>query len=50
MPLDENYGAQERYEKQRRAQAERRRKEIEDANRQANAKETIRATGRHHKR
>jgi hypothetical protein len=50
MPLDTNYGAQERYEADRRAQAERRRKEIEYANRQANAPETIRATGKHHKK
>jgi hypothetical protein len=49
MPLDENYGAQERYEQQRRAQADRRRKEIEYAKAQANAPETIRPTGRHHR-
>lgn len=50
MPLDMNYGAQERYEKQRQEQAEKRRREVEYANAQANAPETIPATGKHHKK
>jgi hypothetical protein len=50
MPLDMNYGAQERYDRERREAAETRRSDAEYARRQAIAPETIPPTGKHHKK